>query len=97
MPVFSSAGFHLVHLSPLSQKKHFSFPVETLLGTVMLVRDLPTKSRKRLGCDILGTFPTHAGLFRLLLMTLYVHRDDKDYWGRGAQGVHLDLHTAPEL
>ena len=44
-----------------------------------------------------GLFLHMLGLFRLLLMTLYVHRDDKDYWGRGAQGVHLDLHTAPEL
>ena len=30
-------------------------------------------------------------------MLLYVHRDHKDYWGRGAQDDHLDFHTAPEL
>ena len=30
-------------------------------------------------------------------MLLYVHRDDKDYQGRGAQDGHLDFHTAPEL
>ena len=28
---------------------------------------------------------------------LYVHRDHKDYSGRGAQDGHLDFHTAPEL
>ena len=28
---------------------------------------------------------------------LYVHRDHKDYYGRGAQDGHLDFHTAPEL
>ena len=28
---------------------------------------------------------------------LYIHRDHKDYEGRGAQDVHLDFHTAPEL
>ena len=28
---------------------------------------------------------------------LYVHRDHKDCQGRGAQDVHLDFHTAPEL
>ena len=55
------------------------------------------EERKRLGCDILGTFPTHAGLICLLLMFLYVHRDHKDYWGLGAQDVHLDFHTTPEL
>ena len=27
-------------------------------------------------------------------MLLYVHRDNKDCWGRGAQDVHLDFHTA---
>ena len=27
----------------------------------------------------------------------YVHRDHKDYWGRGAHDGHLDFHTAPEL
>ena len=26
-----------------------------------------------------------------------VHRDRKDYQGRGAQDGHLDFHTAPEL
>ena len=26
---------------------------------------------------------------------LYVHRDHKDYYGRGAQASHLDFHTAP--
>ena len=26
---------------------------------------------------------------------LYVHRDHKDYWGRGAQDGPLDFHTAP--
>ena len=30
-------------------------------------------------------------------VVLYVHRDHKDYQGRGAQDVHLDLHTAPQL
>ena len=30
-------------------------------------------------------------------MWLYVHRDLVDYKGRGAQDVHLDFHTAPEL
>ena len=30
-------------------------------------------------------------------MLLYVHRDHKDYKGRGAQDGHLDLHTAPRL
>ena len=24
---------------------------------------------------------------------LYVHKDHKDYYGRGAQDVHLDFHT----
>ena len=28
---------------------------------------------------------------------LYVHRDRTDYYGRGAQDDHLDLHTTPEL
>ena len=28
---------------------------------------------------------------------LDVHRDRRDYYGRGAQDVHLDFHTAPEL
>ena len=28
---------------------------------------------------------------------LYVHRDHTDHLGRGAQGVHRDFHTAPEL
>ena len=27
-------------------------------------------------------------------MLLYVHRDRNDYWGRGAQDVHLHFHTA---
>ena len=27
----------------------------------------------------------------------YVHRDRKDYSGRGAQDGHLDFHAAPEL
>ena len=26
-------------------------------------------------------------------MLLYVHRDHKDYYGRGAQDGHVDLHT----
>ena len=30
-------------------------------------------------------------------MLLYVHRDHKDCWGRGAQDSHIDFHTAPEL
>ena len=30
-------------------------------------------------------------------MLLYVHRDHKDFWGRGAQDGHLDFHTVPEL
>ena len=30
-------------------------------------------------------------------MLLHVHRDHKDYWGRGAQDGHLDFNTAPEL
>ena len=30
-------------------------------------------------------------------MLLYVNRDHRDYYGHGAQGDHLDLHTAPEL
>ena len=30
-------------------------------------------------------------------MLLYVHRDHNNYKGRGAQDVHLDFHTAPEL
>ena len=30
-------------------------------------------------------------------MLLYVHRDRKDYSGQGAQDVHLEFHTAPEL
>ena len=30
-------------------------------------------------------------------MLLYGHRDHKDYYGRGAQGGHLDIHTAPEF
>ena len=29
-------------------------------------------------------------------MLLYVHRDHKDYYGRGAQDVHFDIHTADE-
>ena len=29
-------------------------------------------------------------------MLLYVHRDRKDYSGRGAHEGHLDFHTAPE-
>ena len=28
---------------------------------------------------------------------LYVHRDRRDYQGRGALDGHLDFHTAPEL
>ena len=28
-------------------------------------------------------------------MSLYVHRDPKDYLERGAQDVHLDFHTVP--
>ena len=28
---------------------------------------------------------------------LYVHRNPKDYEGRGTPDGHLDLHTAPEL
>ena len=28
---------------------------------------------------------------------LYVHKDSTDYLGRGAQDVHLDFHTAPDL
>ena len=27
----------------------------------------------------------------------YVHKDHKDYYGRGAQDVYLHFHTAPEL
>ena len=27
----------------------------------------------------------------------YVHRDHKEYWGRGAQDGHFEIHTAPEL
>ena len=30
-------------------------------------------------------------------MLLHVHRDCKDYEGRGAQDGHLDFHTAPDL
>ena len=30
-------------------------------------------------------------------MLLYIHRDQKDCWGRGAQDYHLDFHTASEL
>ena len=30
-------------------------------------------------------------------LLLYVHRDDKVYYGREAQDGHLDFHTAPEL
>ena len=30
-------------------------------------------------------------------MLLYVHRDHKDYYGRGAQGGHLDSRTVPLL
>ena len=31
------------------------------------------------------------------LMLLYVHRDRTDCLGRGAQDVHLDFHTAPDI
>ena len=33
------------------------------------------------------------------LMLLYIHRDCKEYWGRGAHDGNLDFqfHTAPEL
>ena len=30
-------------------------------------------------------------------LLLYIHRDHKDCWGRGAQDGHLVFHTAPEL
>ena len=30
-------------------------------------------------------------------MLLDIHRDHKDYYGQGAQGGHLNFHTAPEL
>ena len=30
-------------------------------------------------------------------MLLYVHRDHKNYQGRGAKDSHLDFHTAPKL
>ena len=30
-------------------------------------------------------------------LLLYVHRDRTDYVERGAEDVHLDSHTAPEL
>ena len=29
-------------------------------------------------------------------LLLYIHRDHKDYWGQGAQGIRLDFHAAPE-
>ena len=29
-------------------------------------------------------------------MLLEVHRDRTDFYGRGAQDVHLDFHTAPD-
>ena len=30
-------------------------------------------------------------------MLLYVHRDNQDFQGRGAQDGHLDILTVPEL
>ena len=36
-------------------------------------------------------------MFTVQVRLLYVHRDHKDYLGRGAQDGHLDCHTAPEL
>ena len=38
-----------------------------------------------------------SGAVGLLQMLLYVHRDRKDYQGRGAQDGHLDFHTTAEL
>ena len=33
----------------------------------------------------------------IFLLLLCIHRDHKDYLGRGAKDGHLDFHTAPEL
>ena len=40
--------------------------------------------------QLLSSEPLRSGL-------LYVHRDSRDYKGRGARDGHLDVHTAPEL
>ena len=39
----------------------------------------------------------HLQRHRSSSVLLYVHRDYKDYYGRGAQDVHFDFHIAPQL
>ena len=47
------------------------------------------------------SFPTVTVIVLIVLCSssilLYVHRDHKDDWGRGAQDGHLDFHAAPEF
>ena len=63
--------------------------------TVRTIRDGETRTATSTFTQLLSSDPT---LLLLLLQKLfYVHRDRKNYWGRGDQDGHLDFHTAPEL
>ena len=37
------------------------------------------------------------GVFRSSSVSLYVYKDNKAYWGRGAEHGHLDFHIPSEL
>ena len=55
------------------------------------------RDRIRDGVTCTSTSHFHAASELCSSVLLYVHRDPTDYLGRGAQDVHLDFHTAPEL
>ena len=68
--------------------------VSTIIDAEAAARTTMNARRNGRRSERLMVLPATAQLSSVLL---YVHRDHKDYQGRGAQDVHLDFHTAPEL
>ena len=66
----------------------------TSTETIRTIRDGESRTVTSTFTQLPSSAPVE---FKYCFVVSYVHRDHKDYWGRGAQDGHLDFHTAPEL
>ena len=70
----------------------------TFINTCRWLSRTSTRSKSINTCRRLSrTYTRNDVAVRFSSVLLYVHRDHKDYKGRGAQDGHLDFHTAPEF
>ena len=75
-------------------------PLYVEVGSQRIFGFFSVALRPRRGYRLLATTvqAVHLLFHTTSSLSLYVHRDRTDcYSGRGAQDVHLDFHTAPEL